>query len=61
MEKHLFILSLLVLAFIALIIFVIRKNRKDRKDLFKKIPGDYSDPNEVESEFDNEDKDKENY
>ncbi len=56
MEKHLFILSLFVLAFIALIIFVIRKNHKDRKGLFKKIPGDYPDPKEVESEFDTEDK-----
>jgi len=56
MEKHLFILSLFVLAFIVLIIFVIRKNHKDRKGLFKKIPGDYPDPKEVESEFDTEDK-----
>ncbi len=55
MEKHLFILSLFVLAFIALIIFVIRKNHKDRKGLFKKLPGDYPDPKEVESEFDTED------
>jgi cytochrome c-type biogenesis protein CcmE len=52
MEKHLFILILFVLAFIALIIFLIKKNHKDKKDLFKKLPGDYADPKEVESEFD---------
>jgi len=52
MEKHLFILSLLVLAFIALIIFLLKKNRKDRKNLFKKSPGDYPDPPVVKSEFD---------
>lgn len=55
MGKHLFILVLFVLAFIALIIFLIIKNHKDRKSLFKKLPGDYPDPKEVESEFDTED------
>jgi len=54
MEKHLFVVSLFILAFIALIIFVIFKNHKDRKGLFKKLPGDYPDPKEVESEFDSE-------
>jgi len=55
MGKHLFILVLFVLAFIALIIFLIIKNHKDRKSLFKKLPGDYPNPKEVESEFDTED------
>ena len=55
MEKHLFILVLIVLAFITLIIFLIRKNYKDRKNLFKKLPGDYPDPKKVESEFDTKD------
>ncbi len=55
MEKHLLILSLFVLAFIALIIFVIKRNHKDRKGLFKKLPGDYPEPKEVESEFDTKD------
>lgn len=54
MEKHLYILVLFVLAFIALIIFLIKKNYKDKKNLFKKLPGDYPDPKEVESEFDTE-------
>jgi len=52
MEKHLFILSLFVLAFIALIIFLIKKNHKDRKNLFKKLPSDLPDPKDVKSEFD---------
>ena len=52
MEKHLFTLSLFVLAFITLIIFLIKRNHKDRKGLFKKLPGDYPDPKEVKSEFD---------
>jgi len=55
MEKHLFILVLFVLVFIALIIFLIKKNQKDRKNLFKKLPGDYSDPKVVKSEYDTED------
>ena len=61
MEKHLFILSLFVLAFIALIILLIKRNHKDRKGLFKKLPGDYPNPKEVKSEFDTEDKARENY
>ena len=56
MEKHLLILILFGLAFIALIIFVIKRNHRDRKVLFKKLPGDYPDPKEVDSEFDTEDK-----
>ena len=55
MEKHLFILSLFVLAFIALIIFLIKRNHKDKKKLFKKLPEDYPDPKEVKSEFETED------
>ncbi len=54
MGKHLFILVLFGITFIALIIFLIIKNHKDRKGLFKKLPGDYPDPKEVESEFDSE-------
>jgi len=61
MEKHLFILSLFVLAFIALIIILVKRNHKDRKSLFKKLPGDYPDPKEVESEFDKEDQNRVNY
>ena len=53
MEKHLLILVLSGLAIIAVIIFMIKRNNKDRKSLFKKMPGDYPDPKEVESEFDN--------
>jgi hypothetical protein len=56
MEKHLFILSLFVLAFIALIIFLIKRNHKDRKSLFKKMPGDLPDPPMIKSEFDSVDK-----
>ncbi len=52
MEKHLLILILFGLVFIVLIIFMIKKNHKDRKSLFKKLPGDYPDPKEVDSEFD---------
>jgi len=55
MEKHLFVLILIVLAFVILIIFLMIRNHKDRKSLFKKLPGDYPDPKEVESEFDTED------
>lgn len=55
MGKHLFVLILFVLAFIILIIFLMIRNHKDRKSLFKKLPGDYPDPKEVESEFDTED------
>ncbi len=56
MEMKLFILVLFVLVFLAFIIFLIIKNHKDRKDLFKKLPGDYPDPKEVDSEFDARDK-----
>jgi hypothetical protein len=56
MGKHFFILVLFSLAFIALIIFLVIKNHKDRKGLFKKLPGDYPDPEEVESEFDSEER-----
>ena len=52
MEKNLVIMIIFVLASIALIIFLIKKNHKDRKGLFKKMPGDYSDPKKVDSEFD---------
>ncbi len=52
MVKHLFVLIFFVLAFIILITFLLKRNRKDRKSLFKKLPGDYPDPKEVESEFD---------
>jgi cytochrome c-type biogenesis protein CcmE len=52
MVKHLFVLILVVLTFIALIIILMIRNHKDKKDLFKKLPGDYADPKEVESEFD---------
>jgi FtsZ-interacting cell division protein ZipA len=52
MEKNWFILILFVLVSIALIILLIKKNHKDRKGLFKKMPGDYSDPKKVDSEFD---------
>ena len=31
---------------------MIIKNHKDRKGLFKKLPGDYPDPKNVDSEFD---------
>jgi hypothetical protein len=37
------------------------RNHKDRKSLFKKLPGDYPDPKEVESEFDTEDKNRNNH
>lgn len=60
MGKHLFLLSFFILAFIVLIIFVIKKNHRDRKGLFKKLPGDYPDPKEVESEFDSEGKNRAN-
>jgi len=56
MGKHLFILSLFILAIIALIIILIKRNHKDRNGLFKKLPGDYPDPKEVKSEFDTDDK-----
>jgi preprotein translocase subunit YajC len=52
MEKNGFILIIFVLAFLVIIIFMIIKNHKDRKGLFKKLPGDYPDPKNVESEFD---------
>ena len=52
MEKHWFILLLFVLAVITLLIFLVIKNRKDRKGLFKKLPGDYTDPKTIKSEFD---------
>ena len=52
MEKNGFILIIFVLAFLVIIIFMIIKNHKDRKGLFKKIPGDYPDPKNVDSEFD---------
>jgi hypothetical protein len=52
MEKNWFILIIFVLAFLVIIIFMIIKNHKDRKGLFKKLPGDYPDPKNVESEFD---------
>jgi preprotein translocase subunit YajC len=55
MVKHLFVLITFVLAFVILIIFLLIRNHKDRKSLFKKLPGDYPDPKEVESEFDTED------
>jgi preprotein translocase subunit YajC len=54
MEKHLFIMILIVLAFVIIIIFLMIRNHKDRKSLFKKLPGDYPDPKEVDSEFDTE-------
>jgi hypothetical protein len=52
MEKNWFILIIFVLGFLVLIIFLLRKNYKDRKGLFKKIPGDYPDPKNIDSEFD---------
>ncbi len=52
----LFILIIFVLIAIAVIILVIKKNYSDRKNLFKKMPGDYPDPENVEAEFDAEDK-----
>jgi len=55
MEKNLFVLIIVVLAFVAIIIFLIAKNHKDKKELFKKLPGDYPDPDLIKSEFDNED------
>jgi hypothetical protein len=61
MEKNLVIIIIFVLAFFVLIIFLIKRNRKDRKGLFKRLPGDYPDPKEVKSEFDLEDKYKENF
>ena len=61
MEKNLVIIIIFVLASIALIIILIMKNHKDRKSLFKKMPGDYPDPKEVESEFDKEDQNRVNY
>jgi FtsZ-interacting cell division protein ZipA len=56
MEKNLVIMIIFVLASIALIVLLIKKNHKDKKDLFKKLPGDYPDPNIVDSEFDSIDK-----
>ena len=53
MVKNIFVLVLIVLAFIALIIFLIKKNHKDRNNLFNKLRGDYPEPPEVKSEFDN--------
>jgi hypothetical protein len=55
MEKNLFVLIIVILAFLAIIIFLIAKNHKDKKELFKKLPGDYPDPDLIKSEFDNED------
>jgi len=52
MEKNWFILMIFVLAFLVIIFFIIKKNYKDRKGLFKKLPGDYPDPKNVDSEFD---------
>ena len=54
MVNHLFVLILIVLAFAIFIIFLLIRNHKDRKSLFKKLPGDYPDPKEVESDFDTE-------
>jgi hypothetical protein len=51
MGKNLIILTIFVLAVIGLLILLLRKNRKDRKGLFKKLPGDYPDPENVESEI----------
>ena len=55
MAIMLFILIIFVLIAIAVIIFVFKKNYSDRKNLFNKMPGDYPDPENVESEFDSED------
>jgi hypothetical protein len=52
MEKNWFILMIFTLAFLVIIIFIIKKNYKDRKGLFRKLPGDYPDPKNVDSEFD---------
>jgi hypothetical protein len=56
MVKNWFILLIFILVAIAVSILVIKRNYKDRKNLFKKLPGDYSDPKKVDSEFDTEDK-----
>jgi hypothetical protein len=53
MEKNLFVLIIVVLVFLAIIILLIAKNHKDKKGLFKKLPGDYPDPDFIKSEFDN--------
>jgi hypothetical protein len=55
MEKKWIFMIIVGLASIVLIILLIKINHKDRKGLFKKLPGDYSDPKIVESEFDRKD------
>jgi hypothetical protein len=52
MEKNWIMLILIILAFVAFLVFLIIRNQKDRKSLFKKLPGDYPDPEDVKSEFD---------
>jgi len=46
------IIIIFSLAFITVIVLLVIRNRKDRKELFKKLPGDYPDPKQVDSEFD---------
>jgi hypothetical protein len=55
METRWTIIILFALVVIALILLLIKKNNKDKKSLFKKLPGDYPDPTNVESEFESED------
>jgi len=53
---NLVIIIIFALALITLMVFLVIRNCKDRKELFKKLPGDYPDPEQVDSEFDGDKK-----
>jgi amino acid transporter len=58
MLKSWFFLVVFALVIISVLILVIKKNHSDKKELFKKMPGDLSNPPMVKSEFDSLEKQK---